>query len=93
MNEYIVLFADKAQAKRAGIQVAYTVEVMQILVIRLSIPFLPWNVMREAISYAHLQGNHYLHQTVSDDFSSDFLHGVIKHAVRMNLTPIKISQW
>lgn len=93
MNEYIVLFADDQHAERAGLQAAYLTTIMQVRVVRLVLPFLPWGVIREAISYAHLSGNHYLHQAVSSDYSGDFLQGVVKHATRMNLTPIQINQW
>lgn len=93
MNEYIVLFADDQHAERAGLQAAYLTTIMQVRAVRLVLPFLPWGVIRESISYAHLQGNHYVHQTVNDDFSGGFLHGVVKHAARLNLTPIHINQW
>jgi hypothetical protein len=93
MNEYIVLFADDQHAERAGLQAAYLTTIMQVRAVRLVLPFLPWGVIRESVSYAHLSGNHYLHQVVSDDYSGDFLRGVVKHATHMNLTPIQINQW
>lgn len=93
MNEYIVLFADDQHAERAGLQSAYLTTIMQVRAVRLVLPFLPWSVIREAISYAHRSGNHYMHQSVSTDYSGTFLHGVVKHAARLNLVPIHINQW
>ena len=93
MNEYIVLFADEEHAERAGILSRYLTTVSQLKAVRLVIPFLPWGVIRESVSYAHLVGNHYEHKAVSSEYSRSFLHTATCAADELNLTPVQINQW
>ncbi len=93
MNEYIVLFADDAHAERAGLSACYLTTVAQLKAIRLVLPFLPWGVIRESVSFAHLVGNHYHHKSVSSDYTRNFLYGATQSAAKLNLVPIQINQW
>uniref|UniRef100_A0AB39CEI9 Uncharacterized protein n=1 Tax=Pseudomonas phage HRDY3 TaxID=3236930 RepID=A0AB39CEI9_9VIRU len=93
MNEYIVLFADEEHAERAGLHARYLTAVNQLQAVRLVLPFLPWGVIRESVSYAHLVGNHYEHKAVSSEHSRSFLHSVTRAAADLNLIPVQINQW
>lgn len=93
MNEFIVLFADDAHAERAGLQPCYLTTVERLRAVRLVLPFLPWGVIRECVSYAQLVDKTYEHKAVSTHHSRAFLYRVVNAAVLRNLNPVQINQW
>lgn len=94
MNEYFVLFVSEDAAETAGIQSTYLTQVGEFYATRLRIPFLPWNVMREATFYMCFDANNpdYDRLRKAPSKYAVFLQRHIQQAIDMNIPSIRISE-
>lgn len=93
MIEYLVLFETLGHAERAGLMPCYTTAVGDLHVVILRIPHLPWGLVRECVTYVQSNKDYELTEEEVDDYSREYLQGIITEVLTLNLAPIKINQW
>lgn len=94
MNDYFVLFVSEDAAEIAGLQPAYLTQVGEFYATRLRIPFLPWNVMREAAFYMAFDAldPDYDRLRKARSKYAAFLQQHIQKAIDLNIPSIRISE-
>jgi hypothetical protein len=90
---YLVLFQTTSHAERAGLLPAYTTAVGELHAVILRIPHMPWGLIRECVTYAQSSKNYELPEEDTEDYSREYLQGIVNEVLALNLAPIQINQW
>jgi hypothetical protein len=92
MNEFLVLFHTLDNVERAGLSEAYVTRINSVFVVRLRMYTLPWNLIRECVSYATLSRVSFqLRMVNSDRHEINEVHKLTQAALNENIPTINIS--